>query len=65
MKKERAYTQTQRIFSKQGEHQFSAQKCAIYISLNVSRMDIRYREGEKLEEQGELFSFSFMPMGGW
>ena len=25
---------------------------------------MRYREGEEMEEQGELFFFSFMPMGG-
>ena len=26
--------------------------------------DMRYIEGKDMEEQGELFSFSFMPMGG-
>ena len=27
-------------------------------------LDIGYRKGKDMEEQGELFSFSFMPMGG-
>ena len=65
--KERKYIQnkTNKEFYRRKKNTSEHQACKEFsILFNMARMDIRYREGEEMEEHIKLFSFSIMLMGG-